>query len=749
MKKNLLKFVIPLITFLALMAYAVVPLVDVLTLKWFNRDLNLRGDLITNSIQGRLIEQLDNGRPSQINKFFDQLIQDERLFAIVLCSEQMNIINKSQTFPGSFSCTKLIEHFDNGKNQIIRPKQGPLHISVHSIIDEGEKYGQLILLHDMSFIERRSSDTKEYVFYFFIIIGFIVSLITVVIAYIGQKGLINSVRSLIKGEIDLFPISKIQNPELVPIAKDIRSLIKDLERERKEKDESQIHWNPKALKNILKEDLAGDEVLIVSNREPYIHVKKNDTIEIQFPASGLVTALEPIMRACSGTWIAHGSGNADREVVDGKDHVQVPPLHPSYQIRRVWLSPEEEEGYYYGFSNEGLWPLCHIAHTRPIFRTKDWNNYVDVNKKFAEAVVEEAKTDNPVILVQDYHLALVPKMIKEKLPDATIITFWHIPWPNPESFGICPWRKEILEGLLGSSILGFHTRFHCNNFFETVDRFLETRVDRETSTISYNNKLTAVKNYPISIEWPSKWQKNSPPINDCQRLIREINKIPENCVVALGVDRLDYTKGIIERILAVERLFEIYPEWIGKLVFIQIAAPTRTRIVHYQNFEFEVMRVADRVNQKYADASVKPISLLIEHHSPEKVYQYYRGSNICMVTSLHDGMNLVAKEFVSSRDDEKGVLILSQFTGASRELPEALIINPYNIDQCALALHMALTMPVKEQQERMRSMRGLIQEHNVYRWAGRMLIDAAALRRRQRLLGKLSNQDNLFLEGRY
>lgn len=747
MKKYAFKFIIPLALVLGLMAYAIVPLIDSLTLKWFERDLGLRSQLITNSIQSRIIDLIKTDSNEKIKLYFNRLVLDERLFALAICSEDNRLLSKSSTFPLEYNCQNLMNSSIEEGNKVLKALHGPLHLSIQKLTENQENYGTLILLHDMSFAERRTNDTKKYFFYFFAILGAIISTITVLMAYIGQRGLISSVRALIKGDIDLFPFSKINRPELLPVVKDIRSLIKELERERKAKDESQISWSPKALKNILKEDLSGDEVLIVSNREPYIHIKKDGKIEVVFPASGLVTALEPVMRACSGTWIAHGSGSADRDVVDEKDHVRVPPDVPSYKIRRVWLTKEEEEGFYYGFSNEGLWPLCHIAHTRPTFRSADWHKYVEVNQKFANAVIEEAKTDDPVILVQDYHLALVPKMIKEKLPDSTIITFWHIPWPNPESFGICPWRREILDGLLGSDILGLHTRFHCNNFLEAVDRFMETRLDRETSTISYNGKLTSVKNYPISIEWPPKCAKDQKPIDDCRKIIKELNSIPNNCKVGIGVDRLDYTKGIVERLMAVERLFELYPQWIGKFVLIQIAAPSRTQIEQYKNFEDEVRRLAKRINDRFSTTEIKPICLKIEHHSPENVYQYFRGSDICLVTSLHDGMNLVAKEFISARDDEKGVLILSQFTGASRELPEALIINPYNVDQCAEAINMALNMPIKEQQDRLKSMRGLVQEHNVYRWAGRMLIDAAGIRRRQRLQGKLSSQDNLFMDG--
>jgi trehalose 6-phosphate synthase len=526
-------------------------------------------------------------------------------------------------------------------------------------------------------------------------------------------------------------------PEFRPIARDLQRLVRDLEAEHRARDESQMAWTPETLRAILHGELRGDDVIVVSNREPYIHQRRGERIEVQQPASGLVTALEPIMRACSGTWIAHGSGSADREVVDRHDCVGVPPENPAYKIRRVWLSAEEEAGYYYGFANEGLWPLCHIAHVRPIFRSSDWAHYVAVNRKFARSVVAEARTKNPIVLVQDYHLALLPRMIRKEMPEATVITFWHIPWPNPESFAICPWRQEILAGMLGSSILGFHTQFHCNNFVDTVDRFMEARVDRENFTVSFGGKSTAVRRYPISVDWPPDPALLAKPVEQCAADMRALNNFPAGHRFCIGVDRLDYTKGILERFRAVERLLELNPEWIGKFSLIQVAAPTRSSIDEYQSHEAQVRALAIRINERFGRGGRDlplPIVLKVEHHDAGQVYEYYRAADCCFVSSLHDGMNLVAKEFVAARDDERGVLILSQFTGAARELPEALIVNPYDTDQCAAALHLALTMPVDEQRNRMRLMRGLVAEFNVYRWAGRMLLDAASMRQRSHLV---------------
>lgn len=728
-----LRFILPLAIALTAIAFGMAPLVEKLTFQWFVRDLDIRAQLISSAIFEPLVPLVEGQERLKVHGVFERFIKDERLFAIALCSQEGKVMYRTQTFSDQMDCASL----DAG-NSLLKLPQGTLHISRTPFLTEGGIKAQLILVHDMSFVEKRSQTTKRYILYFFLGLGIVISFLTVVIAQLSWKGWVSGIRSMLKGEGLFRPASGLRaSPEIRPIMKDIRSLLRDLERERKVRDELQISWTPKALKGLLQKELAGDEVLVVSNREPYIHNRNGDKVEVQVPASGLVTALEPIMRACSGTWVAHGSGSADREAVDKKDHVRVPPENPSYQIRRVWLTKEQEDGYYYGFSNEGLWPLCHIAHTRPTFRSEDWQQYVDVNQKFAEAVIQEAKTEDPVILVQDYHFALLPKMIRDKLPHATIITFWHIPWPNPEAFGICPWREEILEGMLGSSILGFHTRFHCNNFLDTIDRYLECRIDRETSTISYGRKLTAVNHYPISIEWPPRWLSSQKSVSECRTTIRQNNGMDPERLVGIGVDRLDYTKGILERFRAVERLLELNPALIGKFSFVQIAAPSRSSIDSYQHFDSDVRALAAKINRRFGREGYEPIRLKVEHHGPELVFEYFRGSDVCFVSSLHDGMNLVAKEFVAARDDEQGVLILSQFTGASRELPESLIVNPYDIDQCAQALDLALSMPKGEQRDRMRSMRGRVQEFNVYRWAGKMLIDAARIRQQTRLMSRV------------
>ena len=733
-----LRFVLPLMLVLAGIAYAVAPLVDRLTLGWFVRDLDIRATLISNTIQEPLQEQLAAGKRAKIAEFFNRMSLDERIYAVGYCASPTDKALASRSLPAEIRCAQL-ERWEGPGDHLLQSDKGPLHVAVKPMASEAAPAGRLVLVHDMSFVTRRSEETKRYVFYLFMGLAVVVSLITVIIAQLSWRGWMAGMRSLLRGEGLLRqPVAggQTQLREFRPIARDLQRLVRELEAETRTRDESQVTWTPESLRAILHGELRGEDVIVVSNREPYIHLRRGDRIEVQRPASGLVTALEPIMRACSGIWIAHGSGSADREVVDKHDRVSVPPERPAYQIRRVWLSAEEEAGYYYGFANEGLWPLCHIAHVRPTFRSGDWTQYVAVNRKFAKAVASEAKTKAPIVLVQDYHFALLPKMIRDELPDATIITFWHIPWPNPESFAICPWRDEVVAGLLGSSILGFHTQFHCNNFVDTVDRFLEARVDRESFTVSFGGKLTAVRRYPISIAWPPEPETVQKPVPDCRSAIRQMNDLPPEHRLGVGIDRLDYTKGIMERFRAIERLLELNPEWIGRFTFVQVAAPTRAGIDEYQHHEAQVRAMAARINGRFERQGPPPIVLKVEHHEVREVYEYFRAADVCFVSSLHDGMNLVAKEFVAARDDERGVLILSQFTGAARELPEALIVNPYDADQCAAALHLALTMPADEQRDRMRLMRGLVAEYNVFRWAGRMLLDAAAMRRRGRLIDK-------------
>jgi trehalose-6-phosphate synthase len=481
-------------------------------------------------------------------------------------------------------------------------------------------------------------------------------------------------------------------------------------------------WTPERLNEEMKQVLENRMMVVVSNREPYMHVHAGKEIKCIVPASGMVTAMEPILKACGGLWIASGSGDADRETVDKNDKVQVPPYENKYTLRRVWLTKEQEDHYYYGFSNEGLWPLCHIAHTRPVFRKEDWDYYQEVNELYANAVVEEIKNqEDPFILVQDYHFALLPKLIKDRRPDAKVAIFWHIPWPNPESFGICPWQKELLSGMLGADLIGFHTQYHCNNFLETVNNSLESRVIWENFSVKIGNQFTLVKPFPISIAFTLKDYDNG---NDSSKM--EAAELLKHYglsakYLGIGVDRIDYTKGLIEKFLAIERFLEKYPAYMGQFTFVQIGAPSRSLLKTYADTISAVEQEANRINWKFKARSWQPILFLKKHHSHEEIMPFYRSANLCMVSSLHDGMNLVAKEFIASRNQNDGVLILSQFAGASQELHGAMIINPYDVEQTADAIKSALEMPKEVQHHKMKQMRRVIMAHNVYSWAADIL----------------------------
>ena len=727
-----LRFLVPLVLTLVAAVYLALPLLDRVTLGQFGRDLDLRGEVVADALAEAIAKALADPKDARLQALLDNTARDERLRAVGLCAPDGRLLRRSARFPASLSCGQA-RRVAARADPMLHIEGGSMHVRMYRVNGAAGPVGDLVLLHDMSFIERRSLETRQWLVILIAALGAAIAIVTVVVAQLSWRGWVSGVRALLRGEALSRPLLS-PTPELAPVAADLRTRLQDLDDEYRRAQGPQAEWSPDRLRSLLRTHLRGDEIIVVSNREPYIHESTPDGIIVKRPASGLVTAVEPVMRACSGTWIAHGSGSADAQTVDAHDRVPAPPGRGEYTLRRIWLSQEEEQGYYYGFANEGLWPLCHVAHVRPVFREQDWQAYREVNQRFADAVVAEARSEDPVVLVQDYHFALLPAMIRARLPRATILSFWHIPWPNPESFGICPWRREIVQGMLGSTILGFHTRFHCKNFIETVDRYLEARIEHEHSTICFHNQDTLIQNYPISIEWPAAVSTSAwPPVAQCRRQVIERLGLAPDQVLAVGVDRFDYTKGILERMHAVERLLEGHPEWIGRFVLVQVAAPTRSSLEEYRSFQDRIHQATERINQRFGRANYRPIHLLAEHHDHDAVTELYRAADVGLVTSLHDGMNLVCKEFVAARDDERGVLILSCFAGAAREMSEALIVNPYHIEECAAALQRALTMPEAEQRERMASLRMTVRESNVFRWAGRMLTDAGRLRQRQRI----------------
>jgi trehalose 6-phosphate synthase len=600
--------------------------------------------------------------------------------------------------------------------------------------------GTLAIFHDSSFIEQRSAETWRRTIAS-------VSLQTILIlgiTYVTIRwGLGVPLRRMAQWLQELRMGSESAAPPLPgepvfePLTREVSRLASSFtaaraaaEEEARLRDSADSHWTTDRLRVFVQGRLNGSRLVAVSNREPYEHFRRPNGIECSVPASGLVTALEPILRACDGTWIAQATGDADRETSDENGRLRVPPDHPQYCLRRVWLTEEESRGFYLGFANEGLWPLCHIAHARPTFRAEDWEYYQAVNQKFAAAVLEEISGDeNPVVVVQDYHFALLPQLIKAERPDARVAIFWHIPWPNPEAFGICPWQRELLEGLLGADLVGFHIQAHCNNFLETVDRVLESRIERDRSAVSRNGHLTVVHRFPISVAMD---QETSAPQDSELRYLHRAELLARHGVRApfmgVGVDRIDYTKGIPERFRALERFFEKYPAYRGEFVFVQIGAPSRSEIRRYHDLMQEVEQEAERINRRFQTGEWRPIVLLARQHSREEILPYYQHSDVCMVTSLHDGMNLVAKEYVAARSDDQGVLILSRFTGACHELVDALLVNPYDTEEMAAAIHRSLEMAPEERRLRMHRMRAVVREHNIYRWAANLIAELCEIR---------------------
>ncbi|MFO1005610.1 MAG: trehalose-6-phosphate synthase [Planctomycetaceae bacterium] len=480
-------------------------------------------------------------------------------------------------------------------------------------------------------------------------------------------------------------------------------------------------WTREVLHDLIETKMAGHRFIVVANREPFIHRYDGDGIAVVKPASGMATAIDPIMDASGGTWIAHGSGDADREVVDADDRIRVPPNDPRYTLRRVWLSKEEEDGFYYGLANEGLWPLCHVTFTSPTFRPADWEMYRKVNRIFADAVLQEAGDEPTFVFIQDYHFCLLPKMLKEANSKLIVAQFWHIPWPNRETFRVFPWKEELLQGLLGNDLLGFHIRYHCQNFLDTVDRSIEARVDTDRFEVTSNGLTTQVRDFPISIDFAEHAENSqSAEVNaSMQRWRKRLGNRAE--ILGVGIERLDYTKGIPQRLEAVDHMLRNHPELRGRFVFVQIAAPSRSHIPEYQRVQDRVERIVREVNARWQERGWQPILFLKEHHGTIDMMALHRLASFCMVSSLHDGMNLVAKEFIASREDGKGVLILSRFTGSAREFPDAIQVNPFAIEELADAMYGATQMTDEEQARRMQRMREHVERHNVYRWGGKIL----------------------------
>ena len=509
------------------------------------------------------------------------------------------------------------------------------------------------------------------------------------------------------------------------ISPGLRLLVRDMHDavEQLRSDDARSMDGAARLRALVGSEIPSGGLVVIANREPYAHELRPDgTVAVERPASGLVTGIEPILRACGGTWIAHGGGSADRAHSDRMGRVPVPPESPEYTLRRLWIEEEQYERYYSGLANEGLWPLCHIAHTQPSFRASDWQAYQGVNETFARAAVEETTADG-LLLIQDYHFALVPRLVREQAPHVVTSLFWHIPWPNSEVVGICPWKEAVLEGMLGADVVGFHTRQYCLNFLETVQRYLECRVNLEDMSVTYGGHRTRVRAYPISVEWPYPAASRLDGV-----VLRRSLGISADAHVSVGVDRADYTKGLVERVAAIEVLLEENPSLAGRYVFVQLASPTRTSIRRYRQVADDLREIVDRVNARFGTAAWQPVILQMRTFSPEEVRQYYAMADSALVTPLHDGMNLVAKEYAAACEDGDGALVLSVFAGAAKELDGALLVNPYDTHQFAQTILRAIRMPLAERRARIQGMRDQIATHSIYDWSEKLLGDMREVR---------------------
>lgn len=675
-----------------------------------------------------------------IDLFVDSINSRYNLLGLAIYFNNDSIISNASTYnliSNSLDYISQAITADSSLGNFITVDGKNIYQYIKPIKNEDISNSAVIFYSDAEYINNIISRIWLRNFIRWFIQALLVSLVTVLIIRWGIFSPINKIVNWVKAartgnleQLEKQPPAKFLAPlykEIFNIAKAMHEAKATAEEEARLRTSGEAIWTPERLKVEMEILLKNKKMIVISNREPYMHIHEGKTIKCIVPASGMITAMEPILKACGGLWIASGTGDADKETVDKYDKLQVPPEDPKYTLRRLWLTKEEEVHYYYGFSNEGLWPLCHIAHTRPTFRKEDWEHYKKVNQDFANAVLDETSDEEePFILIQDYHFALLPEMIKKVKPNAKVAIFWHIPWPNPESFGICPWQADILQGMLGADLIGFHTQYHCNHFLETVNNVLESRVIWDNFSVKMGGQTTFVKPFPISIAFTLKDHDiNSPKITSSLLLNEHGIKAK---YLGIGVDRIDYTKGIVEKFLAVERFFEKNPSYIGKFTFVQIGAPSRTFLKSYSDIVSDVENEAIRINSRFKLKNWKAILLLKRHHSHEEITPYYSSADFCMVTSLHDGMNLVAKEFVASRNCSDGALILSRFAGASKELQGAIIVNPYDTEKTADAIKMALEMTAEEQQKRMKQMQQIIVGSNIYSWAASLLRTMATIR---------------------
>jgi alpha,alpha-trehalose-phosphate synthase [UDP-forming] len=487
------------------------------------------------------------------------------------------------------------------------------------------------------------------------------------------------------------------------------------------------------------DDLLQDRTLIMlSNREPYEHTRRDGSISVRQPPGGLVSALDPTMRRTHGTWVAWGSGSADRDTADASGRLLVPEDEKSYTLRRVWLNDADVEGYYLGFANGVLWPACHMLIQHIVFRDEHWMRYRDVNDRFAQAVLDEARRADrePMVWIQDYHFALVSARLRKAMPSLFIHQFWHIPFPPLDILGVLPGEvaRAVVRGLLGNDLLEFHTRRFVANFLSCVEHFVpDAVVRRSTQTVEYEGRVITLGAFPISIDVELYESLASSP--EAEERVNELrHRYARDGRKALGVsvDRLDYTKGIPERLRALETLWEEDPVLRERFTVILVATPSRTDLAAYRDLEAEVVSAVHEINERFGTDEWTPIVFIHDNVSAELLATIYRAADLCMVSSLQDGMNLVAKEFVACQVDERGVLVLSRFTGAAEGIDGAVLINPFNVDGFVAGIRTALEMHPDERRLRMRAMREQLKQTTIFDWLDSILERADRLMREGR-----------------
>ena len=692
-------------------------------------DLQYRTRVLADSLAESIQPSLVRGSRIAVQKIIDKIASNENITALWVFDSAGQVAAYSgavSDVSGSALAIQVMSS-DTPSGEFMQSDGKKVYVFIEPMHQQKQVIGALMVVEKADYIDEAIlSIWRANLLRLFVQMILFAIVIFVLVRWVFYRSILKMVESLKAARKSNFAIDEVTGTgffeplvgEISMVATSLRQARHSASEEARMRHEKiDSPWTAERLKEFIRAYVKDRPMFVLANAEPYVHKKVKNKIEYTVPAGGVITAIEPVMEACGGMWIAYGSGDADKSTADKEGKIRVPPDEPRYTLKRIWLTPKEVKAYYDGFSNEALWPLCHMAHVRPLFRAEDWAEYKKVNAKFAKTLLDEIQhVEHPIVLVQDYHLALVPALIKKSRPDAQVAMFWHIPWPSATQFNICPWRKELLSGMLGADLIGFHTQQHCNSFIDTVRNEIESRIDYEQFSIFRSAHQTSIRAFPISIAFPGSAESTGEP----NRSVLEALGINTK-YLAFGVERLDYIKGIPERFRGIEFLLDAHPEYRGAVTLLQIASPTREKIQKFQEHAAYVVGEAERINQKFGTRDWKPIVLERRSYSHAELRQLYQLADVCLVTSLHDGMNLVAKEFAAARADEQGVLILSQFVGASRDLKGALVVNPYSAEETSSALHTALTMPKAEQHRRMKMMRASVRDYNIYRWSAELI----------------------------